>query len=64
MIVEGEVGIDSDTNIDELGNFSDDKGRCQGREVAADHPVCRVPSSASCWGLMKDHDLGFVGVDS
>ena len=62
MIVKGEGRIDSDTNIIELRDFSNKERRCQRREVAADCPLSLAPSSASCWGLVKNHDLRFVGV--
>jgi hypothetical protein len=72
-MVKGEGGIDSNTNIDELRDFTNKKRRCQGREVAADCPLSRAPSSAgclsrapnsaTCCGLVKTHDLDFVGVD-
>jgi hypothetical protein len=52
MIVKGEGRIDSDTNINELRDFSNKERRCQRREVAADCPLSHTPSSASCWGLV------------
>ena len=63
MIVKGKRRVHSNTNIDKLRDFSNEKRRCQRREVAANSPRSGAPSSASCWGLMKDHDLGFVSVD-
>ena len=63
MIVKGKRRIHRNTNIDELGDFSNKKRRYQRREVASDCPGSGASSSASCWGLMKDHDLGVVSVD-
>ena len=63
MIVKGEGGIHSNTNKNGLRYFSNEMRRCQRREVAADGQRSCAPSSTSCWGLMKDHDLGFFGVD-
>ena len=64
MIVKGKGRIDRDSNINKLGDFSDEERRRQQREVAAYGPRSGASSSASCWGLVKDHDLGFVCVDS